>query len=221
MAEDEDSARDGLAEEVERNTAFDPEGAYCRLINHRRPAPGISHLVMPPKAKKELALARRKLDAAFWLHAAEKLKAAAVTGNISRSLAAQLATAIHRGCAGFVPASWRRQELVEYTPGGAALYLGDQRMMAAMYRLAVEKKQITDPHPAQTIVLRCGVDDRTWNRWSGWFNSNRDLVANELGMLLLEAPFLLEDAQEFRCALLVGGDPDTEEAGMSGRHVRD
>jgi hypothetical protein len=211
MADDEDSAQDGPAEEISGNVTFAPEGPYCRLINGARPPAGIPHLVMPPSAKKNLATAHRKLDAAFWRHVIEELDKAAETGRLPKGLATQLATCVRRGCAGILPASWIRAELPENTPSGAGLYFGDQRQMAAMYRLAADREHIRDTKPRQTIIERCGISERTWERWSVWFNQNLEFVAAELEMLLLEAPFLLEDLEEFRAALLITGDPDTEE----------
>lgn len=170
---------------------------------------------MPPSAKKKLATAHRKLDAAFWRHVIEELDKAAETGRLPKGLAAQLATCVRRGCAGILPASWVRAELPEHTPSGAGLYLGDQRQMAAMYRLAADRKHILDTKPRQTIIARCSISGRTWERWSGWFNQNLEFIEAELEMLLLEVPFLLEDLEEFRAALLIVGDPDTEEREVS------
>jgi hypothetical protein len=180
MAEDEDSARDSRSKGIGRSTV--------------------------PKPGREMAIRRRNLDAEFWQHAIEKLNHAAKTGNIRRGLAAQLATALRLGCAGQLPASWVRLEVVELSSKVPSPPLEDQRLGAAMYRYAAEKGYISDTAPVQTIKKYCNINKRTWNDWSGWLNSNIKVVENELEMLLLEAPFLLQDLEEFRCTLLFKAD---------------
>lgn len=201
--------------EISGNADFEPEWPYCKLINGRRPPDGMLHHVTPQRAKQFLLAFHLKNDRSFWTLAAEELDNSARTGEIKRRLAAQLAASIRRGQAGILPISWLRSELPEQITGGAAAYLGGQRKNAAMYRLAAERGQIEDPHPRQTIIERCGISERTWERWSSIFNRNSDYIASELEMLLLEAPFLLENLEDMRCALLIKRDPDTEEEDMT------
>jgi hypothetical protein len=195
------------------------EGPYCGLLDGaRRPPPDVLSLVIPASTVAAREQARRDFDAAQWRDYAEALDRAAESGNIGRTVAAELAAAIRCGLGGILPLSWVPPEVSSYVSTAGADYLGDARARAVIYRFAADRGYVEDKHPAQTIQERCGINERTWWRWSTWSNDKRARTEAALELLLLERPDLLGDptGEAIRHVLLIKDTPDTEAAEVSG-----
>ena len=209
MADDEDRP------EAAEPEVFEPDGPWCWFYPGQPPPRGSPFVASPGGFNQAWDAARRNFDAECWIEIAKLLDRAAQTGKIRRDIAASLAHTIRSGLAGILPYSWRAASTSE-TGSHYFFVLGDQQQRGAMYLHAERRGFIEDERAWKTIQERCGVAEKTVERWSLWLDKNRERVEAALEVLLFEIPSLLQDLEGMRRLLLIRDAPDIREPEVSG-----